>query len=113
MSFRSSVLQQVSSHMAVGAVLQQLNDDRLQPLCFFSMKLLPAQQNYCDRELLAICEVIKYFRHMVEGRMLTIETDHNHLYLLFVKNLIKLQPQAIEVSQFYLSVFNGHRPRLW
>ncbi|GBP39367.1 Transposon Tf2-6 polyprotein [Eumeta japonica] len=55
---------------AIGAVLQQYDDNRWQPLAFYSHKLSPTQQKYSpyDRELLAIYESIKYFRHMIEAR---------------------------------------------
>ena len=54
-----------ASTTAMGAVLQQRVKDNWQPLAFFSRKLSPAQRKYSayDRELLAIYEAIKYFRH--------------------------------------------------
>jgi cleavage and polyadenylation specificity factor subunit 1 len=55
--------------------------DAWQPLPFYSHKLSPAQQKYSayDRELLAVYETIKYFRHMVEGWPFVIFTDHKPL----------------------------------
>jgi hypothetical protein len=53
-------------------VLQQRVDNAWQPLAFISKKLNPAQQKYnaYDRELLAIYEAVKHFRHMLEGSIL-------------------------------------------
>jgi hypothetical protein len=58
----------------MGAVLQQHVENAWQPLAFFSKKLNPAQQKYSahDRELLAIYEAVKHFRHMLEARHFTI-----------------------------------------
>jgi transposase InsO family protein len=50
-------------------------------LAFFSKKLSPAQQNYpiTDRELLAIVETLKNFKHMLLGQPITVFTDHENL----------------------------------
>jgi hypothetical protein len=55
-----------ASTTAMGAVLQQQIRDTWQPLAFFSKKMSGAQQKYSayDRELLAIYEAVKHFRHM-------------------------------------------------
>ena len=68
-----------ASTTAMGAVLQQQVQDVWQPLAFFSRKLSPAQQKYSayDRELLAIYEAVRYFRHMLEAWHFTILTDTN------------------------------------
>jgi hypothetical protein len=65
-----------ASTFAMGAVLQQGVKNAWQPLPFFSKKLNPAQQKYSanDRELLAIYEVVKHFRHMQEARRFIIFT---------------------------------------
>lgn len=74
-----------ASDTAMGAVLQQLRQNEWQPLAFFSRKLSPAQVKYSpyDRELLAIYESVKHFRHMVEARDFTIYTDHKPLTFAF------------------------------
>jgi hypothetical protein len=62
----------------MGAVLQQRVDNAWQPLALFSRKLNPAQSKYSayDRELLAVYEAVKHFRHMLEARHFTVFTDH-------------------------------------
>jgi hypothetical protein len=62
----------------MGAVLQQRVDNVWQPLAFFFKKLISAKQKYSayDRELLAVYEAVKHFRHMLEARHFTIFTHH-------------------------------------
>jgi hypothetical protein len=69
------------------AVLQKRIQDAWQPLTFFSRKLSPAQQKYSayDGERLAIYETVRYFRHMLEARHLTILTDHKPLISPFIR----------------------------
>jgi hypothetical protein len=68
----------------MGAVLQQRVDNAWLPLAFFS-KLNPAQQKYSayDRELLAVCEAVKHFHHMLEARHFIIFTDHKPITYAF------------------------------
>jgi hypothetical protein len=63
---------------SIGAVLQQHVKNTWQPLAFFSKKLNPAQQKHStyDRDLLAIYEAEKHFRHMLEARYFILFTDH-------------------------------------
>lgn len=74
-----------ASNTAIGAVLQQYKHGSWQPLAFFSRKLSTSQQKYSpyDRELLAIYESIKYFRHMVEATDFAIYTDHKPICFSF------------------------------
>jgi RNase H-like domain found in reverse transcriptase/Integrase zinc binding domain len=74
--------------------LQQRTRKGWQPLAFFSRKLNTAQRKYgaYDRELLAIYEAIRYFRHMVEARTFTIYTDHKPLVFAFKQNSEKCSP---------------------
>ncbi|CAH2099424.1 unnamed protein product [Euphydryas editha] len=95
-----------ASDVALGAVLQQLKDDIWQPLAFFSRKLSPTQRKYSpyDRELLAIYEGIKYFRHMLEARHFTVYTDHKPLCFAFSDRKNNCSPRQYRhldfVSQF-------------
>lgn len=75
------VLSTDASDTAMGAALQQIADNHLQPLGFFSKALSPTQRNYStyDRELLAVFEAIRYFRSQIEGRDLIVYTDHKPL----------------------------------
>jgi cleavage and polyadenylation specificity factor subunit 1 len=90
----------------MGAVLQQQVQDVWQPLAFFSRKLSPAQQKYSayDRELLAIYEAVRHFRHMLEARDFKIWTDHKPLTFVFSQKRDKCSPRQFNhldiVSQF-------------
>jgi cleavage and polyadenylation specificity factor subunit 1 len=75
-----------ASSVAVGAVLEQLNEqgDR-EPLGFYSHKLTESQGQWppYDQELYAVYMAIQHFEHMLEGRDFTIVTDHKALTHLF------------------------------
>jgi hypothetical protein len=78
------------SNTCAGAVLQQKEGNRWQPLGFFSKKLSDAQQKYStfDRELLAIYMAIKHFRYLIEGRNLIVYTDHKPLVYALMNNTV-------------------------
>ena len=84
-----------ASDTSIGAALQQSTSQGWQPLAFFSRKLNPAQRKYgtYDRELLAIYEAIRYFRHMVEARTFAIYTDHKPLTFAFKQKTDKCSPR--------------------
>ena len=69
-----------ASNVAVGAVLSHGGPDG-EPIAFFSKKMSPAEIKYSafDRELLGVYLAIRHFRHMLEGRIFTIWTDHKPL----------------------------------
>nr|CDS29034.1 gag pol polyprotein [Hymenolepis microstoma] len=71
------VLKTDASHVAVGAVLQQVVKGETQPLSFYSKKLTPTETRYSTfgRELHAIYLAVKHFRHILEGCQFTIFTD--------------------------------------
>jgi cleavage and polyadenylation specificity factor subunit 1 len=95
-----------ASTSAMGAVLQQRRQDAWQPLAFFSRKLSPAQQKYSayDRELLAIYEAVRHFRHMLEARHFTILTDHKPITFAFQQKRDNCSPRQFNhldyISQF-------------
>lgn len=99
-----------ASDNAIGAVLQQKTDEGQQPLGFFSKKLNKAQRKYSpfDRELLAIYEAVKHFRHMVKGRVFTVLTDHKPIVSAFQKASENCSPRQFRyfdfVSQFTTDV---------
>lgn len=95
-----------ASDEAIGGVIQQLKDGHWQPLAFFSRKLTSTQRKYSpyDRELLAIYESIKYFRHWLEATHFTIYTDHKPLCYAFHERKSKCSPRQYRhldfISQF-------------
>lgn len=74
-----------ASDEAIGAVIQQRENNIWTPLGFFSRKLSSSQKKYSpyDRELLAIYEGIRYFRYMLEARSFAIFTDHKPITFAF------------------------------
>lgn len=99
-----------ASTVSIGAVLQQHFNGEWQPLAFYSKKMSPTQQKYSayDRELLAVYESIKHFRHMLEGRHFTVFTDHKPLVFAFTQKDQKGSPRQINqlyfISQFTTAV---------
>lgn len=95
-----------ASDTAIGGVLQQYLGGAWQPLAFFSRKLSPSQVKYSpyDRELLAIYESIKYFRHMLEANHFTVYTDHKPLSYAFHERKSNCSPRQYRhldfISQF-------------
>ena len=71
-----------------GGVITQLQNNRLQVIAFWSGKFNLAQQNYPvhERELLAIVESMKQYRHLLLGIPFDVYTDHKE-YLMSQKNL--------------------------
>ncbi|GFO33311.1 Pol polyprotein [Plakobranchus ocellatus] len=70
-----------ASNTAVGAQLEQRQGRSWVPLAFFSRKLSDFEKKYSafDRELLASYSAVRHFRHFLEGRPFTLNTDHKPL----------------------------------
>jgi cleavage and polyadenylation specificity factor subunit 1 len=83
-----------ASTTAMGAVLQQWAQNAWQLLAFFSKNMSTVQQKYSayDRELLAIYEAVKHFRHMLEARHFVMFTDHKPLTYAFNQRRDKCSP---------------------
>lgn len=97
------VLMTDASNSCVGAALHQVINEELQPLGFYSKKLNNAQTKYStyDRELLAIYMAIKHFRYVIEGRDLTVLTDHKPLtYALSKKESKSDSPRRLRQLDF-------------
>jgi hypothetical protein len=99
-----------ASTSAIGTVLQQHVQKSWQPLAFFSKNLNSAQQKYSayDRQLLAIHEVGKHFRHMLEARKFTIFTDQKSITYAFQPKRDKCSPRQFNnvdfVAQFMTDI---------
>ena len=95
-----------ASDTAVGAVLQQDIGGQWCPIAYFSKQLQAAQKRYStfDRELLAIYQAIRHFRHFVEGRQFTVLTDHKPLTRALLTSSDKYTPRQVRhldfISQF-------------
>lgn len=90
-----------SSSYAVGAALHQMINNEPVPIGFFSKKLSNSQRNYStfDRELLACYLAVLHFKYLIQGRNVTIFTDHKPLASAFKKqNELKSDRQQRHLS---------------
>ncbi|GFY19339.1 transposon Tf2-8 polyprotein [Trichonephila clavipes] len=96
-----------ASDFAVGAVLQQLENERWKPIAFYSKKLNETQTRYStyDRELLGIYLSVKHFKHLLEGNDFIIYTDHKPLTFAFKQKNEKASPRQQRQLQ-YISEFS-------
>ena len=99
------ILDTDASAYGVGGVLSQLQrtdqaDEEERPIAFHGRLLLPREMRYCARrrELLAIVEMVQYFRVYLAGRAFVIRTDHDSLK--GVKQLSKLTGQMARWIDF-------------
>uniref|UniRef100_A0A8K9WXI5 Gypsy retrotransposon integrase-like protein 1 n=1 Tax=Oncorhynchus mykiss TaxID=8022 RepID=A0A8K9WXI5_ONCMY len=94
-----------ASEAGVGAVLSQRSGvpPKLRPCAFFSSKLSPAERNYDvgDRELLAVVEALKVWRHWLEGAKhpFLIWTDHRNLE--YIRAAKRLNPRQARWAMFF------------
>ncbi|KAJ3473163.1 hypothetical protein NLI96_g13105 [Meripilus lineatus] len=102
------VVETDASDYALGAILSIFSaDSDIHPIAFHSRTFTPPELNYDihDKELLAIFEAFKVWRHYLEGSALPVDvvTDHKNLtYFSTTKILTRCQARWSE----YLSQFN-------
>lgn len=91
-----------ASNTCIGGAIHQINNEKFEPLGFFSKKLSNAETKYStyDRELLAIYRSIKYFKHMLEARPFTVLTDHKPICYAFQQNSEKASPRQLRHLDF-------------
>ena len=75
------ILDTDASDTGIGAVLSQVQDGYERVIAYASRKLNKAERQYCvtRRELLAIVQFVKQFKHYLYGRKFLIRTDHGSL----------------------------------
>jgi hypothetical protein len=73
-----------ASGYALGAVLQQDQGYRLQPVAFESRKLQPPERKLApyDTELLALIHALLKWKHLLIGAKFTVHADQNLLCTL-------------------------------
>ena len=101
------VVETDASDYALGCILSIVVDDEVHPVAFHSRTFHAPELNYDvhDKELLAIFEAFKTWRHYLEGAPLPIDvvTDHKNLeYFSTSKLLTRRQARWSE----YLNAFN-------
>ncbi|GFV24334.1 retrovirus-related Pol polyprotein from transposon opus [Trichonephila clavipes] len=102
-----------ASDFAVGAVLQQLENEGWKPIAFYSKKLNETQTRYItyDRELLGTYLSVKHFKHLLEGNDFVIYTDHKPLTFAFKQKNEKASPRQQRQLQ-YISKFSCNIQRV-
>ena len=101
------ILQTDTSGFAIAGILNQYDGfGVLRPTSFYSWKCTPAEQNYdkYDRELLAIVESFKHWRHYLEGarHQILVQCNHKNLeYFTTTKMLSRRQARWSEILSSY------------
>ena len=91
-----------ASDRAIGAILSQQDEDgHWHPVAYLSRKMIPAEGNYevHDKELLAIVDAFKHWRHYLEGARheVLVLTDHNNLRKFM--ETTRLSPRQVRWAQ--------------
>ena len=97
-----------ASDYALAAILSIVNEDnKVHPVAFHSCTFTAAELNYDthDKELLAIFEVFKIWRHYLEGSAYPINVIMDHKNLEYFSTTKILTQRQVRWSE-YLSQFN-------
>ena len=75
------ILDTDASDTAIGCVLSQLQDGEEKVIAYGSKMLSASQRCYCVtyKELLAVVEFVRHYRHYLMGRRFLLRTDHSSL----------------------------------
>ena len=75
------ILDTYASTYAIGGVLSQVIDGVEIVVGYASQTLSKSQRNYCttNREILAVVQMIRQYRHYIFGRKFLLRTDHSSL----------------------------------
>uniref|UniRef100_A0A5S6QNA3 RT_RNaseH_2 domain-containing protein n=1 Tax=Trichuris muris TaxID=70415 RepID=A0A5S6QNA3_TRIMR len=100
-----------ASDQAIGAVLQQKTNGSWNPIAFFSKRLLSRKKRYSafGKELLASYAAVRHFRSSIEGRHLTIYTDHKPLVHAFRNASQSLNDREIRHLEFITTLVTDVR----
>ena len=96
-----------ASGYATGGVLMQLQEDGAwHPVAYRSASMQPAERNYqiYDREMLAIIEALKDWRHFLEGLCgeFQIVSDHSNLeYWCTAQDLTRRQAHVVKCGSYF------------
>jgi len=106
------VLDTDASDTALGAVLQQVQGDKVHVIGYASRTLNPSQARYCitRRELLGVVFGLKKFRQYLLGPKIIVRTDHAALaYLMNTREPIGQQGRWLDLfGQYDITI--QHRP---
>lgn len=104
-----TILETDASGYAIAAIISQLHEQKLHPIAFHSRQLTSAESHYDthDRELLAIIDALKVFRHYLQGHdPFQIITDHQNLtYFTKSKKLNRRQANwSSKLADFHFEI---------
>ncbi|KAH9268094.1 hypothetical protein BASA84_000404 [Batrachochytrium salamandrivorans] len=109
------ILETDASDFAISGVLHQHDQtNTLRPVAFYSRQMNNAERNYdiYDKELLAVVESFKHWRHLLQGGLhpVTVLCDHKNLeYFMSTKKLTRRQARwSLELSEYTFTI--THRP---
>ncbi|KAH9270160.1 hypothetical protein BASA83_007677 [Batrachochytrium salamandrivorans] len=109
------ILETDASDFAISGVLHQHDQSNtLRPVAFYSRQMNNAERNYdiYDKELLAVVESFKHWRHLLQGGLhpVTVLCDHKNLeYFMSTKKLTRRQARwSLELSEYTFTI--THRP---
>lgn len=101
-----------ASDVAIGASLEQFENNIWQPIGFFSRRLSDTERRYStyDRELLGVFAAVKHFQHYLECRQFIIRTDHKPLIYAFQQKAEKASDRQLRqleyISQFTTEILH-------
>ena len=76
-----------AAHVTIGGVLLVHDKERRRPVAYYSRKLNDTECWYSttDREMIAIVDCLRHFKHMLLGHSFRVCTDHKPLIVYFSK----------------------------
>ena len=93
------ILETDASDYAIAAILSQESDDGIHPIAYHSRTLSAPEWNYDthDKELLAIFEAFRVWRHYLKGAENTIDvvTDHKNLEYFSSMRMLTLGAEGV------------------
>jgi hypothetical protein len=113
-------LQTDASDFAIAGILNQFDGfGVLRPISFYSRKCSPAEQNYdtYDRELRAIVDSMKQWRHHLEGARykILIQCDHKNLVYFTTTKVLSRRParwaEILSAYDFTIEHLDGTKNR--
>lgn len=86
---KSFILDTDASNFAISAVLSQEVDGDERPVAYASRTLNKSETKYCitRKELLAVVNYVKYYRHYLIGKPFLNRTDHGSLRWLMISRI--------------------------
>ncbi|KAH9268441.1 hypothetical protein BASA84_000227 [Batrachochytrium salamandrivorans] len=111
---RAANVKPTASDYAISGILSQYDENEvLRPIAFYARQMNSAERNYeiYDKELLAVVESFKHWRHFLQGGLhaVTVLCDHKNLeYFMSTKKLTR-RPSPLVSRLFRVRLTITHR----